>query len=238
MVMRWCMPGALICAAAIAAGCGDNGDGGGAGGAGGTGGQGGGTTTTGGGGGAGGGVSFPPGVCGDACSRATTVPTCPEDAATCMESCESTRTTIPWCGMVVDALLTCASQQPDSSFTCDDEMNPVLVDGVCSAEGDAIVACYFEGPPGGLPSMTSHCTASCDAQAGLPCASPTCVDECLAGVADAEPCNGAVAALVYCTANDPAATWSCDPQMKPTASSEACMSQVFLLLACSQQQQP
>ncbi|AKT43814.1 hypothetical protein [Chondromyces crocatus] len=243
MTMRWVVSGLLVgLVTVVGVGCGDDdGDENPTGGGGGT------TTTTstsdGGSGGTGGsggdggsssGIDYPDTVCGRFCAHAAELEVCPTASATCADECEAGKTLVPWCDEVIDGFFQCGTAEPAASFQCQGG-NPSLVDGACEAEQEANAECLFEGPPGGLPDMTADCEAHCAAAANLPCASASCVQECLDSTADAEVCNGARAALIHCFAQQPADSYQCNAQQQPQPSGQGCFINALLVQACLDQ---
>ena len=176
---------------------------------------------------------MPGGACQAYCAHLTTIAACPADLAACLASeCEAGYDLAPWCAAEVDAVYLCGAQEPESSFECSASGKPKLMSGFCAAEKATQTACFYEGPAGGLPDMTADCQAHCSSAAGLPCDSPTCLQDCLDLMADAEPCNGAQAMLIHCFAQQPAANYQCGPTQNPYPSGSACVAQVFALDAC------
>jgi|SRR6185437_10687877 len=194
---------------------------------------------TGGTGGAGGmgGSTVSSGTGGDDCAVlcATEAKACPKtNVTTCKTDCEATKTAVSWCKEEVTAATDCLAKQPSSSFSCATNGQPMSGAGVCTSELDAMQACWYTGPDGGLPDLSSACTSACTKEASLSCADPMCTANCESSVKPGPKCNGAFAALVACAATQPAENFACDTSMPPRADVKAgiCGFQQLLLYAC------
>jgi hypothetical protein len=73
----------------------------------------------------------------------------------------------------------------------------------------------------------------CSTIAALPCAPPTCVDDCLAELDPTKSCDGISGAWIACAATQPAASWKCaGVPDKPELESAACAEYALLRLGC------
>ena len=109
-------------------------------------------------------------LCQDACNTAAGL-SCPnEDAATCVSDCELGGDLLEACQATAQAALECVSERPASDWECDADGEADLKDGICEAEGSALLACLFDNEDGGCPF-----------EADNECDDPTGTDLCPAG---------------------------------------------------------
>jgi hypothetical protein len=144
---------------------------------------------------------------------------------------------VTWCATIAAASTECLAKEPASSFACDANGETAPTSGVCASELTAIQSCWDSGPPGGLPDLTQACSAACANEATLgSCADPNCTADCAAGVMAGQKCNGAFAALVACSAQQPATSFACDTESPPHANLKSgyCAFEASLVYVCSQ----
>lgn len=109
---------------------------------------------------------------------------------------------VPWCSAEYLARMTCLAGEPATSFSCiGDDLVPH--DGICGAERQAFNDCWLHAPSGVPAGADEDCDAVCAAQAGLICASPSCVADCKAQLQNGVACRGAWAFLLECWDNKP-----------------------------------
>lgn len=73
---------------------------------------------------------------------------CPDDAD-CKARCEGQVAASAGCERQAEALLACTDARPVSDFACDEFGESGLVEGVCTAEGEAVFACVLGGGSAG-----------------------------------------------------------------------------------------
>ncbi|WP_156339214.1 hypothetical protein [Chondromyces crocatus] len=187
--------------------------------------------------GTGGGIVYPDTACGAFCAQAAALEVCPSESEACVDQCEASKLVAPWCGEMFDMHVQCSAQQAADGFTCP-QGHPLPSTTVCADERAATVSCLFEGPAGGMPDLTADCQAQCDVTSTLPCASPTCLQDCIDSVAEVEACNGAQATIVHCFAQQPAESWACDEENQPAFLGQDCAFPVLLHGLCVEQNAP
>lgn len=163
-------------------------------------------------GGSGSGGSAPVGTCADVCETRLQLACAGETAPGCKAECTYWKEFVRWCAEPGDSYLTCLSAEPADSFGCAEVMGPLHIrPGVCPAEYEAILDCWYEGPTeGGIPSTVHDaCQTICSNSAALPCANPNCVDECLTQLETTKSCDGSWAAYIDCAATQPKESWVC-----------------------------
>jgi hypothetical protein len=169
-----------------------------------------------GGGGAGGNSNTSEGACSDMCA-ATGSLACGPDVAECEADCGGYFQIADWCEDEGDATVACYAAIPASSYTC--------VDGTPTATADCdptdLFECVWAGPQQ-IPDQTANCEVLCAKQDASGCPSPTCQADCLATVADDEPCRGSSYLLIECVAADSVASYACGPDDELMPISEAC----------------
>ena len=150
-------------------------------------------------------------LCEQRCAK--TADKCPNEPK-CVEACQLSIDTSPWCSSIVTTFVACTRDQPAAAWMCDQDGHSKLPADVCQSEAAAAVLCVANGPPGGMPDMTNECTKSCAAMASLSCALPNCVQTCLDGIRG-EHCAGAAGLVALCGADLTSADYQCSSSGPP-----------------------
>jgi len=110
-------------------------------------------------------------LCQDACATAAGL-SCPnDDAATCVSDCQLGGDLPEACQATAQTALGCLSERPASDWECDADGEAALKDGICTAEGAALLACLFDNTDDG----------TCPFEEDNECDDPTGTDLCPAG---------------------------------------------------------
>jgi len=179
--------------------------------------------------GSGAGSSGPP-TCSDVCDTRAELGCAGDTRPECESECTYYKTLVRWCDDIAHSLEACLGAEPSESFGCDVPGPLGIRDGVCQAERDALVSCWYEGPPEGLPpEVNGLCETVCGNMGELLCKPPTCVDDCLGTLEPTKSCDGIYAAWLDCAANQPTEAWHCTGE-SPDPS--ACGEYAALIAAC------
>ena len=197
------------------------------------------TTGTGGGTGSGGtgtGGSAPTDNCTKLCATTATLKCASSTTDACVALCETQKVGIGWCATIAGADIDCLSKEPATSFTCDMNGAAVAKPSACQSESIAMQACWYNGPPGGLPDVSQACNAVCASESALSCADQSCASNCMAGVMPGKTCNGAFAAFAVCASLQTASSFECTTGTPPLPTVKAgfCDFPQLVLLECLQ----
>jgi hypothetical protein len=136
---------------------------------------------------------------------------CAADGCGCY-NCDWGAKLIAWCEETHLAMLRCQASQPKSAYQCV-EGSATLATTLCKAESDALSSCWCAGPPGGVPDVKAKCADFCARQAGLPCTSSTCEQDCNARLTSMAPqalaTRAAYAGYLQCVASHPETRMTC-----------------------------
>lgn len=135
---------------------------------------------------------------------------CEGDVNQACSSCELVRTSVPWCEAQSNTYWGCVAAD-EANFVCGGGTGILWKkEEVCLPEFQtfSLCACVGEGASA-MPDPKTVCAAYCGKQAGLPCASATCEEDCLAKASPNAFTGPGTLALYACVAEDPDSGFEC-----------------------------
>jgi hypothetical protein len=160
---------------------------------------------------------------------------CEGDNNQACSTCERVVMSLPWCEAQANTYWRCVASD-EANFRCGGGSAGILWKGdeVCIPEfhAYALCACVGEGA-GATPDPKLVCAAYCGKQAGLPCASATCEEDCLARTASNAFTAPGILANNACIAESDESIFNCDANGELISIvGDTCASKLFYASTC------